>query len=85
MKVVVKVVFRDKNNFSRMFNPGEVVDFEEERAQNIIALGLGEAVKEPPVEKPKAEKPVVEKPAEEEVKTEAPAPKPKAPRKKKTE
>ena len=77
MKVVVKVVFRDKNNFSRMFNPGEVVDFEEERAQNIIALGLGEAVKEAA---PKAEAPV--EAAEGEPK---PAPKPKAPRKKKSE
>lgn len=57
MKVLVKSVFRDKDNFSRMFNPGEVVEFEAERAENIIKLGLGEEVKEKAAEPKPAPKP----------------------------
>ena len=62
MKVKVKNTFIDKFNRSRVFNPGDVVEFEDERAKNIVALGLGEFVKETPKEevparpKPRAKK-----------------------------
>ena len=54
MKVKVKAVFRDKDNFSRMYNPGEVVSFEKERAERIISLGLADA--DEVEEKPKRKK-----------------------------
>lgn len=65
MKVKVKAVFRDKLHYSRLYQPGEVVDFDRERAENIVALGLGEPVKE--AVKAKVETPAdapAEKPAE---------------------
>lgn len=42
MKVKVLQEFRDKNDRSKRFTIGEVVDFEQERAEDIIARGLGE-------------------------------------------
>ena len=42
MKIKVKSAFVDKFNRSRVFNPGDVVEFEDERAKNIVALSLGE-------------------------------------------
>ena len=42
MKLKVKVEFRDINRFSRIYTPGEVVDFEAERAKHIVAIGLAE-------------------------------------------
>ena len=47
MKIKVTNTFIDKFNRSRVFNPGDVVEFEDERAKSIVALRLGEAVKEP--------------------------------------
>ena len=47
MKIEVKQQFRDINDFSKIYTPGEIVDFEEERAKNIIALKLGVAVEKP--------------------------------------
>lgn len=44
MRVKVKNTFRDKFNTSRIFRPGEVLDFDEERAKNIVRLGLAEPV-----------------------------------------
>ena len=59
MKVKVLLPFNDKYNLARTFNPGEVVDFEEQRANDIVTRGLGafEETKEP-YRKPVAEKPV---------------------------
>ena len=50
MKVKVKSLFYDKFNLTRCFKPGEVVDFEEKRAKDIVERGLGEFFKEPRVE-----------------------------------
>ena len=44
MRVKVKETFRDKFNTSRLYKPGEVLDFEEERAKNMVRLGLVEPV-----------------------------------------
>ena len=58
MKVKVLLPFNDKFNLTRAFNPGEIVDFEEARAKNIVDRKLGEFVedqkakKEPKVEEP---------------------------------
>ena len=63
MKVKVLLPFNDKYNLARTFTPGEVVDFEEKRAQDIVSRGLGafeetlKATKEPYIA-PVAEKPV---------------------------
>ena len=59
MKVKVKQAFRDKFNTSRVFQSGEVLDFEAARAHNIVRLGLGEVVGEevPVPESPKPKKP----------------------------
>lgn len=54
MRVKVKVEFRDKGNFSRMYNPGEVVSFDKDRAERIISLGLADAIETE--EKPKRKK-----------------------------
>lgn len=62
MKVKIVRPFYDKFNLSRLFNPGEVVDFEEKRAEDIVSRGLGEFSKENKAEKPEA--PKVEEPAE---------------------
>ena len=66
MKVKVNYVFFDITNPARKFNPGEVVDFDEERAERIISLGLGEkeeAPKEADVpKKEEAPKEAVKKP-----------------------
>lgn len=40
MKLSVIVSFRDKHNFSRQYSVGEVVEFEETRAQSAIERGL---------------------------------------------
>lgn len=55
MKVKVVKPFCDKFNLTRMFNPGEVVDFEQARAENIVERGLGEYLKEAPKAAPKVE------------------------------
>ena len=60
MKVRVKQAFRDQFNTSRIFQPGEVLDFEAARANNIVKLGLGALVDEenaPVAEAPKPKKP----------------------------
>ena len=73
MKVKVLLPFSDKYNLARTFNPGEVVDFEDKRANDIVTRGLGafEETKEP-YQKPTAEKPgekVEEPPVAESVET----------------
>lgn len=50
MKVTVTQEFRDKNNYATVYGVGNVYEFEEARAKNIIARGLGVEVKP---EKPK--------------------------------
>lgn len=66
MKVEVTSPFLDKFNSSRMYNVGEVVEFEDERAKDMISRRLAKAFEEPkedPKEEPKEEpKPVVKKP-----------------------
>ena len=37
--------FHDKDNFSKVYSVGKVYQFEAERAENIVARGLGEYVK----------------------------------------
>lgn len=57
MEVRVKSVFYDKFDRSRVYNPGNVVDFEEERAKHIVSLSLGELVEDKKEEeKPKTRK-----------------------------
>ena len=46
MKVKVLRMFADKFNLTHSYQPGEVQDFEEARANDIVARGLGEFVKE---------------------------------------
>ena len=58
MKVKVLQPFSDKYNLARKFKPGEVVDFEEKRAENIVARGLGEFAEEPEKVKTPADSPV---------------------------
>lgn len=53
MKVLIKSAFRDKDNYLVEYKPGQVVEFNDERARRIIALGYGEEQKYKPV-KPKA-------------------------------
>lgn len=42
MKVTVKQVFIDKNNPGKKYFPGEVADFEKERAMELIEKGVVE-------------------------------------------
>ena len=70
MKVKVIRPFLDKFNLARTFNPGEVADFEEDRAKDIVERGLGEFIVE---KKPEAKSPSAEPKA------------PRKPRKKKAE
>jgi hypothetical protein len=58
MKIQVVNEFYDKFHTSVLFKEGMVLDFEESRAKDIIARGLGKAVVESAPE-PKAEKPEV--------------------------
>lgn len=48
MKVTILTQFRDKNNYSHVFNVGEVVEFDDERAARIIELGYGQSAEESP-------------------------------------
>ena len=57
MKIKVKNAFVDMFNRSRVFNPGDVVEFDDERAKNIVNLGLGEVFKEKKEEPVPAPKP----------------------------
>lgn len=54
MKVEVTRPFKDKFNLAREFTPGEVLDFEPARAEDIVSRGLGKFHAE------KAETPVPE-------------------------
>ena len=54
MKVKVLLPFRDKDRFTRLYEPGEVLDFEQERGEHVVKLGLAEPVKEV-YEAPRAE------------------------------
>jgi hypothetical protein len=47
MELKIKKIFRDKDNFSKVYNIGDVVDFEKNRAEYIISLGLAEKVEQP--------------------------------------
>lgn len=40
MKVEVTQAFHDKFNTSRVYKPGEVVEFEDERAQHMVNIGI---------------------------------------------
>ena len=44
MKVKVLQPFRDKFNFSRLYQPGEILDFDKERADSIVKLHRAEPV-----------------------------------------
>lgn len=55
MKVKVTKPFFDKFNLARLYEPGEVVDFEDARAKDIVTRTLGEYYKETKKEEPKAE------------------------------
>lgn len=45
MKVRITYAFHDKDRFEVVYPVGEVVEFENERAKRLIALGYAEAVK----------------------------------------
>lgn len=77
MKIRVINEFHDKFNLSVVFGKGEIHEFEDARAEEIIARGLGEKVEDTKVEKP-LEAPIVE----EEVETTEVKPKTRKPRKK---
>lgn len=47
MELKIKKTFRDKDNFSKVYNIGDVVDFEKNRAEYIISLGLAEKAEQP--------------------------------------
>lgn len=52
MKLKVVKGFRDKFDHSVRYQPGTVIDIEDEaRAKDIVARGLGKAVNEPKTEK----------------------------------
>lgn len=55
MRIRVTSPFRDRYDHSRTFIAGEVADFEEWRAKDIIARGLGVSADVPPKRKRKAE------------------------------
>lgn len=42
MKIRVKVEFHDKFHLERVFKVGEIIEFDDQRAGDIIARGLGE-------------------------------------------
>lgn len=47
MKLKILKTFRDKDIFSKIYNIGDVVDFEKNRAEYIISLGLAEKAEQP--------------------------------------
>lgn len=58
MRIKVTAPFRDKLAPARLFRPGEVVEFSDERGRNIVALSLGEELApEKPAAAPKPRKP----------------------------
>lgn len=46
MKVKVLSQFRDKFRFSRLYLPGEILDVDKERAENMVRLNLAATVTE---------------------------------------
>ena len=57
MKIKVKVEFHDKFHMEHVFKAGEVVEFDDQRAGDIISRGLGEEY----VEETKEETPMAPK------------------------
>lgn len=47
MKVQVIQEFRDKDNFAVVYKAGQIYEFEDERANDIIAKGLAQKLKGP--------------------------------------
>lgn len=61
MRVKVKQIFRDINDYSVVYNAGEEREFIDSRAQHLISLGLVEPIIEPAKEPAKeVEKPIKE-------------------------
>lgn len=52
MIVVVKTPFRDLYDYEKIYAIGDVIDVSDERAQNMIKLGLAESGKKAEPEKP---------------------------------
>ena len=52
MIVVVKTPFRDLYDYEKIYDIGDVIDVSDERAQNMIKLGLAESGKKAEPEKP---------------------------------
>lgn len=46
MKVRILSDFRDKYDYSRLYKAGDVVKFQNERAKELVKLGLAEPLKE---------------------------------------
>lgn len=65
MKIIVVNEFYDKFHTNTLYKEGMVLDFDESRAKNIIARGLGKAYVEPTPEPKKEEAPKPEPKAEE--------------------
>jgi len=51
MKVKVLKVFENKYQKGKYFTPGQIVEFEEDRARDLIKKGLAEETKESPKSK----------------------------------
>lgn len=59
MEIVILTSFRDKDNFAKIYNVGEVLDIADLRAEDLILRGIAKEYKpEAPVVEPEA--PVVE-------------------------
>ena len=78
MKIRIKQDFHDITNPSRIFHPGEIIDFEDTRAENIIRYELGEKVVEIPVKEGKKQNSEPEAPKEDKPKATKPKGKKKA-------
>lgn len=56
-KIIVTTEFRDRDNFAVVYRRGETYQFDDERAESIIARGLGrEEEKKAPVKARKNDK-----------------------------
>lgn len=63
MKIKVLARFRDKNDYQVLYEVGEILDFNETRATDLVARGLAEVFETPtPKESVTTEEPKVEVP-----------------------
>lgn len=65
MEVRILVEFHDRDDFTKVYPVGETFNFDDERAEHLIGLGLVEPVEEPAAEEAEAPAEEAEAPAEE--------------------